>query len=76
MAKSVAVETIDVAAIVEPAMPMRTPLAASIRNWRAAPIAAPPGTALVTAAPAIWELAAVNQSACGSATRISHHMQM
>ena len=65
----------DVAAIVEPAVPMGTPLAASIRNWSAAPMAAPPGTALATAAPAIWEVAATNQSVWGRAIRMSHHMQ-
>jgi hypothetical protein len=75
IANSVAVDTIEVAAMVAPAVPIRTPLAASMRNCRAAPMAAPPGTAFVTAAPAIWDVAAVNQSVWGSATRISHHMQ-
>lgn len=51
------------------------PLADNMRNCRAAPTAAPPGTVFDTAAPASCAVPAVNQDTSGRAIRMSHHMQ-
>ena len=51
------------------------PLAASIRNWTAAPTAAPPGMMRVTALPASWEVTTGNHALVPRARRCTANVQ-
>ena len=52
------------------------PLAASIRNWTAAPTAAPPGMTRVIALPASWEVMTGNQALVRRARRCTANVQV
>ena len=52
------------------------PLAASIRNWTAAPTAAPPGMTRVIALPASWEVMTGNHALVRRARRCKANVQM
>ncbi len=55
--------------------PVSIPLAASIRNWTAAPTAAPPGMTRVIALPASWEVMTGNHALVCNARRCSANVQ-
>ena len=50
------------------------PARVSMRIWRAPPVAAPPGSAWLSALPESWEVATSNQPSVSRATRISNQM--